>query len=85
MDLLDKHLTKYPPLKSNYLVNFMGAYKFKEMFDANIYLKQKKYIFEDDYFYGISDYDYYLKQLYNNYMKLPKIEDRDKHKVTLKK
>lgn len=85
MDLLDKHLTKYPPLKSKYLVNFMGAYKFKEMFDANIYLKQKKYTFEDDYFYGISDYDCYLKQLYNNYMKLPRIEDRDKHKVTLKK
>ncbi|MCT1177797.1 LicD family protein [Pediococcus pentosaceus] len=85
MDVLDKHLNKYKTSDSKYLVNFMGAYKFKEMFTAQIYSNYIKYKFEDTEFLGIKDYDFYLKQLYGDYMTPPRKEDRDKHKVSLKK
>ncbi|AVL02769.1 LicD family protein [Pediococcus pentosaceus] len=83
MEILDKHLKKYKVSRSKCSVNFMGAYKFKEMFNTNIYLNYEKYWFEDTKFLGVQDYDLYLKQLYGNYMKFPRKEDRDKHKVSL--
>ncbi|MGK4094516.1 LicD family protein [Pediococcus pentosaceus] len=84
MMTLDRHLKKYSPSKSAFLVNFMGAYKFQEMFEKNIYLTRKNYSFEDTSFSGVQNYDVYLKQLYGDYMKLPKVVDRDKHKMELK-
>lgn len=38
-----------------------------------------KYPFEDTEFYGISDYDAYLKLLYKDYMKLPPKEKQEVH------
>ncbi|MBM6602587.1 LicD family protein [Pediococcus acidilactici] len=84
MDRLDINLKKFHTKNSDFLVNFMGAYKFKEMFKREIYLSEKKYCFEDTFFYGIEKYDLYLNQLYGNYKKLPEIQDRDKHKMELK-
>lgn len=39
----------------------------------------KKYPFEDTYFFGITDYDSYLKELYKDYMKLPSKEKQIVH------
>lgn len=81
---LDKHLKKYATDNSEELVNFMGAYKFKEMFPKSMYVKNKNYSFENTFFQGIEDYDSYLKQLYGDYMTPPATTDRNKHQTKLK-
>lgn len=65
--------------KSKYIVNFMGAYKFKEMFPSEIYAETEMYRFEDVQLPGPRNYDFYLKQLYGDYMKPPADEDKNKH------
>lgn len=35
--------------------------------------------FEDEKFKAFKDYDFYLKNLYGNYMEIPPIEDREQH------
>lgn len=80
---LDRHLQLYSADNSQYLVNFMGAYKFKEMFPAEIYKNHENFIFENTFFCGIKNYDQYLRGMYGNYMQLPRLKDRDKHKVKI--
>ena len=41
--------------------------------------------FEGNYFYGPRNYDAVLTQLYGDYMKLPKEEDRQWHAKEIKK
>ena len=76
---LDKALKKFPYEKSNYLVNAMGAYKFKEMFPKTDYKEGKLYKFEDTEIIGPVNYDKVCTQLYGDYMKPPKLEDRNHH------
>lgn len=76
---LEKLLTKVPYEKSNYLVNAMGAYKFKEMFHKEVYGEGAFYPFEDVKIRGPVDYDTVCKQLYGDYMKLPALDDRNHH------
>jgi len=79
LERLDRLLKKYSYDSSNYVVNFMGAYKFKEMFPKKIYDKIQKYQFEDMKLTAPKNYDYVLKQMYGNYMKIPPKEMRNKH------
>lgn len=44
---LDKALQKYGYNESNYVINFMGAYKLKEMFPKKYYMDDKLYDFEN--------------------------------------
>lgn len=81
---LDRHLRLYETGNSKYLVNFMGAYKFKEMFPSYIYMDCEDFVFENTVFSGMKNYDQYLNGMYGNYMQLPKAENRDKHKVEIK-
>ncbi|MDU5111439.1 MAG: LicD family protein [Clostridium sp.] len=76
---LDKALKKFPYSKSDYLVNAMGAYKFNEMFSKKIYGDGKWYEFEDTRVWGPENYDTVCKQLYGDYMKVPKEEERNHH------
>jgi len=55
---LEKALKKYPYKSSDYLVNAVGAYKFKEMFHKKYYGEGKKYVFEDIEIWGSVNYDY---------------------------
>ena len=57
----------------------MGAYKFKEMFPSEIYTETEMYQFEDVQLPGPKNYDFYLKQLYGDYMKPPADNDKNKH------
>lgn len=76
---LDKCLKKYNYENSEFVGNFMGAYKFKEMFPKKIYNEIAEYNFEEIKLVGPKDYDFVLKQLYRDYMKLPPVEERNKH------
>lgn len=81
LDKMDRLLKKYPPEKSEYLVNFTGqtSYKFNEMFKKEVYGKGKAYPFEDIQMVGPEKYDEYLKSLYGQYMAPPKESDRNAH------
>ncbi|TLQ02817.1 LicD family protein [Pediococcus stilesii] len=83
MKILDSDLKKCSVVKSNYLVNFMGAYKFKEMFPKEMYVDLADYLFEDTAFVGVKNYNKYLEQLYGNYLIPPAEQDKDKHKMEI--
>ncbi len=79
MHRLDSALRKYGYDESSYVVNFMGAYKFREMFPKEIYDDACEYEFEGSMFTAPRSYDSVLKQMYGDYMKLPPEEERNKH------
>ena len=85
LDKMDRLLKKYPPEKSEYLVNFTGqtSFKFNEMFKKEIYGQGKEYPFEDMVLVGPEQYDPYLKSLYGDYMTPPREEDRNAHAAEL--
>lgn len=76
---LDKCLEKYSFDSSKYVINFMGAYKFKEMFKKEVYDECDMYDFEDIKLNAPKNYDLVLSQLYGEYMVPPKEEERNKH------
>ena len=76
---LDKSLKKYDYDKSNYVVNFMGAYRFKEMFKKDIYENCSLYDFENTKLNAPKNYDFVLTQMYGDYMKEPPLDERNKH------
>lgn len=80
---LEKVLRKYSYDTSNEVGNFMGVYKFKEMFKKNIYDEVQEYEFENIKLIGPKNYDFVLKQLYGDYMKVPDINDRNKHQIEI--
>ena len=79
LDKIDKLLKKYPIEKSNWIVNFMGQYKFKEMFPKSYYGEGKFYKFEDDELFGPEDANAVLTQQYGDYMTPPKDQDKNAH------
>lgn len=79
LEKIDKLLKKYPLEKSDYIVNFMGQYKFKEMFPKKWYGNGKLYPFEDYMLQGPEDYDAVLSQQYGDYMTPPKDADKNAH------
>ena len=81
LDKMDALLKKYPPERSDWLVNFMGqtSYRFNEMFRKEIYGQGSDYPFEDMQLAGPERYDDYLKSLYGDYMTPPDVSDRNAH------
>lgn len=65
---LDRALKRCSYEKSDWLVNAMGAYKFREMFNKKYYGNGAQYPFEDISIEGPEDYDFVLTQLYGEYM-----------------
>ena len=76
---MERVLTRTDYEKSDYLVNAMGAYKFREMFHKKYYGKGRAYPFEDTTIWGPDDYDFVCTQLYGDYMTPPKMDDRNHH------
>lgn len=77
---LDKSLKRYKYDESSYVVNFMGAYKFKEMFDKKIFTDLIQYDFDNIKILGPKNYDFVLKQMYGDkYMLPPSDMIKNKH------
>lgn len=76
---IDSLLKKYSYTKSKYIVNFMGQYKFKEMFPVEYYGKGKLYEFEGIKLKGPERYHEVLSQMYGDYMTPPKDQDKNAH------
>ncbi|WP_051004335.1 LicD family protein [Treponema primitia] len=83
LNKIDALLKKYSYSESKYVVNFMGAYKFKEMFPKDYYLDSKTYEFEDSVLWGPRNYDAVLTQIYGNYMAAPPLSERFSHSMVL--
>ena len=71
LNKMDQLLKKYPLSGSNWIVNCMGQYKFKEMFPKKWYGEGTLYNFEDGKLMGPRDYDKVLTQQYGDYMTPP--------------
>ena len=84
LDKLNNLLIKYPLEKSDWIVNFMGQYKFKEMFPKSYYNNGKMYDFEGMKILGPENYDAVLTQMYRNYMQEPTEKEKNVHKACLK-
>ena len=80
---IDRQLRKYKVQDSNWVVNFMGQYKFKEMFPKSYYGKGKLYPFEGMSLMGPEDADKVLSQMYGDYMKEPDDCDKNVHDAYL--
>jgi lipopolysaccharide cholinephosphotransferase len=79
---VDRLLRKYSYKSSEYIVNFMGAYKFKEMFPKKYYNDGKSYQFEDIELCGPIEYDKILSQMYGKYMEFPPENERFSHSIS---
>lgn len=77
LNKIDSLLRKYPVEGSNWVVNFMGQYKFKEMFPKAWYGKGTMYDFEDSQLMGPDSYDAILTRQYGDYMTPP--QDKNAH------
>ena len=76
---LDKAMRRYDYNKSKYIVNFMSAYRFREMFEKTVFDDCIEYQFETEKLNAPRDYDKMLTKMYGEYMKLPPEEHRNKH------
>lgn len=65
--------------KGDYIINYGGYWGKKEIIHKKVFGAPKLYEFESVYFYGVEDYDAYLKGVYNDYMTLPPKEKRHTH------
>lgn len=80
---LKKYTQKYNNRKTKYMACFAGVYLNKEIVDSSYYLNGfTDHTFEDQKFYIVNEYDKLLRHFYNNYMELPKEEDRIGHHYT---
>ena len=63
------------------LINYCGAWGFKEMFPKSVYGSGRLYPFEDLMLNGPEDYDTVLSQMYGDYMTPPPENKRSRHSV----
>lgn len=82
LDRIDRKLQKYSFEKSAYVMNFFGAYVYKEMVPREWFGDDAKYQFEDIMLSGPAQYDPYLRQFYGEYSIPPEDGHKDKHTIT---
>ena len=79
MRLIARSLKKSPFETADRVLNFMGAYKFRELFARSVYEDVAEYPFEDITLPAPRDYDLVNRQLYGDYMTPPPKEEQNKH------
>ena len=72
-------IKKYSVEDTSWICNFMGQYKFKEMFPKDWYGNGALYDFEDGQLMGPVEYDKLLTYQYGDYMTPPKDADKNAH------
>ena len=79
--VLDKAIASVDEDKADYFTSFCSSYGiFKETYEKDKLFPYNEMEFEGKKYMGISGYDYLLKKIYGDYMKLPPIEKRVNHK-----
>lgn len=79
---IEQSLMKYPLEHSDYVVNSCGykkGFSFLEMFKKDVFGEGAFYEFEGMQLRGPKDYDFYLTQLYGDYMTPPPEAERNWH------
>ena len=76
---VDKLASVVPYDSSDYVANFMGAYRSKEILEKSILGTPTRYKFEDIYVNGAEKYDEYLSHIYGDWHKLPPKEKQQSH------
>ncbi len=79
MDKIDRTMKKRKYATSEYVGNFMGAYKMKEVFPKKYYDEVAEYRFEGLSCPAPENYDAVLTQMYGDYRKPPEQDARNKH------
>lgn len=77
--LTERIMRRYAVKDSKYIGMLFSAYLFDAIFEKERLLPQATYQFEDRFYTGFADYDYYLRQSYGDYMVLPPKEKRITH------
>ena len=81
---INKILMKYPyDTNTDEIINFLAAYGFKEIFTRESFQNSQDYEFEGRKLRGPQGYDSVLSRIYGDYMKLPPVEDRNKHQAEI--
>ena len=77
-----KIMTSYKDDNSTYTITYLSEYAIKKGYLLrSVYLPAKDCKFEDRVYKVPNDVDFYLKNMYGDYMTLPKEEDRISHGV----
>lgn len=79
MNRLDKRLTKYSESDSIRYINFMGAYKLKEIYHKQTFGKGKSYEFEHRYLNGPENADTTLRTIYGDTYMIPHYNKHTSH------
>ncbi len=83
-DSIFKFIEKYLLIRNgDCFINHYGTWRNIEIVRKSVVGKPTLYPFEDFNFYGYSDYDNYLRILYNDYMKMPPENDRHIHIINV--
>lgn len=77
----EKFSMKYKNINTKFVGCLFSPYKLRECFNKEWFEKRKLFSFENEKFYGPTDYEKFLSQLYGNYMELPPAEKQRDHKI----
>lgn len=81
----EKIMTLYNKKQTKYYVNLGSNYNFKKQtFEKDIYDEPVLVMFEKKQFYAPKNWEFILKQIYGDYMKLPPVEKRGKRHNVVK-
>ena len=76
---LDKFRKTHKYNLSSYVATLGAARQETEIMKKSVYGKPTLYQFEDSYFYGPENFDFYLSHKYGDYMKMPPKEKQIEH------
>lgn len=79
INYLNRVALKYDFDKSHYCGIVVAGYGYREMMPSHIFQFDRKVAFRDREFYTLRFTEYYLTQIYGDYMKLPPVEERIAH------
>ena len=73
-----KIIEKLGPLfgRKKQIANLYGAWGHKESAPVKVFTERQLFDFENHAFYGMKHYDYWLRKVYGDYMKLPPKEEQ---------